>query len=1274
MSAPRGPRVVALVLIGLAITAGRSTAADPNEEAETILRAGQTAFADGNLAVAGQKFQQVLDKFGNTRSVNAARYGLGRVKMASTPPDWAKAIEVMTPVVHDGGFSERGQNFYHLAVCQRQLGFVELGKAVTEPGKAAEHTKAAEPKFAEAATRFREARDWFTSKKMADWSGRARCDESEMYTRVGRLGEARSNCEPFVKDASYADNPYRPLGMYYYGLAYYLENKPDEAGEVLNRLAPFDQPGFGTHARYLVGRLLLRDGEAEAAVFHFEAVLADVREQMSDARSALAKPERLAKNPVEKARLEALANGPPPEYAAGAAYYLARHAAVAGRLADALAGFRSFTADYPASELGPDAAIGAGSCLVRLDRFDEAISVLEPIAKDHPRLADQALYWVGRARHGRALATKAGTPEDRTKKFTEAAETFRQAAERAGQLVSKDPPARDRQKEYEFAHADALQAAGRAKDAAVVFERLWHEQALKNRRDELLARVSLAFGAAADRNRSDQRADEFLRTYPDSVFAAAVQYRRGENAVIWADELAGKTERNHVEERNKRLYEAASRFTSVVDDHPASGLADQARFAASVCRVRMDELTPAVKALDAISPGQRVGDLSAANYLLADCLIRLTPDRPADTDARQATHQTLTRVTELLDDHIRTHPSSPDLPMARLKLGRTWQQLGTLAETDAERDRATDHARAMFETIVQEHPKDTAAGYARLGLATHKANGGDADGAVADLRAMAGADLNSVPVAPLAAIRLSTLLLDQNRPEDADKVMADARAKFEATIAKDPERAGWVGQMKYQQALARYRTGKYDEAKQMFDQVYNETKGRPISIEAALGSVRSRFADQREELDEAVKMMADAQGDSKKLGPAGQRLTRARQEYNSAAEQAADWAARLNGEAPDSDARTRIYYEAAWAFRAPSDADVAKAWDDAREQAARTWTEEVLRSREPGVGISVTSPPAVPRSAVPLQGFESRARATYQRLATDMPTHALAVEARLELAEMLAERAEHPAAIDMLRAALDVIPTDRPVPTVVLDRVRMVLGGCLFAEGEYLAAAEAFDAVAANPRSRHFAEAVYHAGVCRYSAGKFRDAADVLAAFRDRDDLGHVAGVSDRAVLRLGQAYLAAKMWPDARAALELFVQRYGPGHPLAADARYGIGVAQLNQEQWDDAVTTFRAVTAASTTETAAQAQTQIGHCRLAQGRFDEAAAAFLVVPTAYDYPDLRYAASLAAAEALVRGGHRIEARRVLARIVEVAPAGGEWAVAAKNGLDDLAEPPGAQ
>ena len=100
-------------------------------------------------------------------------------------------------------------------------------------------------------------------------------------------------------------------------------------------------------------------GETAEASAHYDGALIEYEKQKKDAAQALTQPDKFKNNPFEKARLETLAKGPPPEYVAAAAFHGACLHYEAGRFAEALPRFQAFGKDYVGSLLQPDAALRA---------------------------------------------------------------------------------------------------------------------------------------------------------------------------------------------------------------------------------------------------------------------------------------------------------------------------------------------------------------------------------------------------------------------------------------------------------------------------------------------------------------------------------------------------------------------------------------------------------------------------------------------------------------------------------------------------------------------------------------------------------------------------------------------------------------------------------------------------------------------------------------------------------------------------------------------------
>ena len=113
------------------------------------------------------------------------------------------------------------------------------------------------------------------------------------------------------------------------------------------------------------------------------------------------------------------------------------------------------------------------------------------------------------------------------------------------------------------------------------------------------------------------------------------------------------------------------------------------------------------------------------------------------------------------------------------------------------------------------------------------------------------------------------------------------------------------------------------------------------------------------------------------------------------------------------------------------------------------WTNRVLAEVEARAnGQADQVPPA-----------ERKARALYQTLIAGFPELPLSIDARFELAELLASRRDNDAAIKVLQETLDAEPSPE-----MTDKVRIRLGACLAAKGDAKGAG-AIEVVAKNPRA-----------------------------------------------------------------------------------------------------------------------------------------------------------------------------------------------------------------
>jgi tetratricopeptide (TPR) repeat protein len=1209
MTSPRLRGVAALAAFVLSL--GQALA-QPNadQQAETLLNAGRKAYADANPQFAADRFREFLSKFGNHKHASAARYGLGLALLDLPDRNYQQALDAFTPAANDGAFPERPLALYYAGVSRRGLGLNELAQGVQKPNEAPQRQQAANTQFAEAVKLFSAAREAFEKKSPpdADWAARARCDTAEMDVRLGKPKEARETVEPLVKDG--AQGKYRPLALYYHGFASFLLNDFSAAGRSLSKLAPFDQP-FGLHAQYLMGRIhSLQDEKAEAAGA-FQDVLNAYAKQKAEATAALQQPDRFKNDPWEKARLETLARGPVPDYVAGAAFYGACLNFEAGKFAEALAKFQVFTRDFAASPLKDDAILRLGFCFVQLKQFDQAVQTLQPLT-NNPRLADQAFYWLGKAQLGQAQSIDPNNANGRNQAFANAINSLREGANRAGQRASQDADAKARRPQILLELADAQLTAKQAQQAAQLYDQIANEKLLPGKDEEVLQRAIAAHHLAGDLNASEARVAKFKQQYANSPLLPLVLYRSAENSFVKAEQLA---KQNNAAGAKGNYTEAIGKFEELIAKFPEFERISRARYGLALCYRALDDWEKAAAVLETIPATDRNLELAPAPYILADCFIRTAPAKAEDALQDNMLREKLGAAAALLDGFVAANPRAPETPDALLKIGFCQKRLAIQLQPGNERNDSLNKARGALERLQREFPQSPLLGAASLERAKVMALQGDKGNAINALRQFSNDPLQKSPVAPLAFIALATLLREQNQIPQAVDTLQQARQRFEGQLSGDPTRAEWVPLLRYHHGIALQEANRPTEARQAFEQAGDAAGNKPIAAEAALKAAQCQAEELRKKV-QALEMELAKPGQNPDQRAAAERhVIAAKAELAAVAKRFESRAEHFKAALPQSEARARMLYDAAWVLR--------------------------------GVG----------EDPAPL----------YAKLLAEFPDLSLSVEARLELAELLSDKQKPDEAIKLLREAVDKETTDKPTPPETVERIRLRLGAALFDKKDFAAAQGQFDAVAANEKSPHRGQALYRSAECLLAQNKLEEAKNKLVIFRDNGAFHNIGGVSDRALLRLGHAFVALKQWEPARQAFETLIGRYGNGNPWAIDARYGVGMAFQNQNRFDEAVTSYVQVIQMTQDERAGRARLQIGECRARQNKWAEASKEFQTVYYGFDIPELKFTAMLEHARALTEEKKPDEARKLLDRVLQDAPKDSEWSKAAKERLEKL-------
>ncbi len=1201
----RGPAALLLVALTFGTMRAQPT---PDQQAESLLNAGRKAYNEANPQFASERFAELLSKFGGSKYAQDARYGLGLALLDLPARDYQKALDAFLPPAGDGKFPEQGVALYHAGVCQRGLGQKELAEGVARPNEMPQRQNNANAKFDAAAKLFVQAREVFDKKSDGEWAARARCDTAEMELRLNKLKEARATAEPFVKDAALAKSKFRPLGLYYHGTASFLLNDIPAAAKSLGQLRPFDQV-FGPHAQYLMGRVHASQGENAEAATAFDAVIAEYTKQKAAAVEALKQPQKFANNPFEKTRLEALVKNPAPDYVAGAAFYGACLNYEAGKFGEAQGKFEAFTKDYATSPLKDDALLRLAFCQVQLKQHEAAMRIL-PTLFNHPRLADQAAFWAGKAQAGHALTMDPNNPAARAQVFNGAISGFRSAADKANQMAATDPDAKGRRAEALLELADTQLTAKLPKDAAATYEAIWNEKLLPAKAEETLQRLITAYHLAGDLATSEARIATFKQQFPNSTLMPLVLFRGAENAFAKAE---GFIKQNKHADARTAYADAAAKYADVVAKYPEFERVNRARYGLALCHLAIEDWEKAIKALESIPAAERNGDLSPVSYVLADCLIRTAPAKAEDALQDNMLREKLAAAAGLLDTFIGANPRADQTADAILKFGYCHKRLAIQLQPGNERNEALAKARAAFERLIREFGQSVLVGTAHLERAKVMALQGDKGNAINALRQFNTDPLQKSPVAPLGMIYLATLLREQNQAPQAAQTLQEARNKFEGSL-NTPQKVEWLALLRYHHGVALFESNKPTEARACFDQAAQAAPALPIAVEATLKGTQCQAEETKAKIAGLEKQRQQPNLKPEQITAFDGQLKAAKAELAAVAKAFEQRAETYRAAHPQSEARARLLYDAAWTYRA-ADGDPIPA---------------------------------------------------YTALLAQFPDLMLAVEARLELAELLAEKKPDDA-IKLLKEAIDKEPADKPTPPETIDRVRIRLGVLLFDKKDFAAAQGQFDAVGNNDKSPQRAHGLYRSAECLLALGKADEAAKKLTIFRDNASFHNVAGVSDRALLRLGHALTQLKQWDASRQAFETVIARYGNNNPWAVDARYGIGWAFQNAGRFEEAVNAYALVTQATTDDRAGRSHLQIGLCRAAQSRWADAGKAFATVYFGYDLPDLKFPAMLEHARVLVEEKKPDEAVKLLERVLKDAPKDGAWAKAAQERLDKV-------
>ncbi len=273
---------------------------------------------------------------------------------------------------------------------------------------------------------------------------------------------------------------------------------------------------------------------------------------------------------------------------------------------------------------------------------------------------------------------------------------------------------------------------------------------------------------------------------------------------------------------------------------------------------------------------------------------------------------------------------------------------------------------------------------------------------------------------------------------------------------------------------------------------------------------------------------------------------------------------------------------------------------------------------------------------------EKEAADAFRSLATKLPASPLAAESWFRVGEFHESQKQPTEAIAAFTAGL----TTAKAPEL-RERLHYKLGWVQHDQKQFPAALTTFqDQIKEFPQGPLVADANFLAGECQFRQDKFAEALPFYAAV--------IAAKSERfhakALYRSGICTTQLKQWPQAQQHFTVLIQAF-PKFEQLAEARFGIGFSQQNQNQFDPAKATYLLVTKESRTETAAKARFMMGQCALAAKNYAEASEHFLESAFGYPYEEWQCQGHFEAAKCFVELKDIEKARESLETVTKRFP-----------------------
>jgi TolA-binding protein len=966
-------------------------------------------------------------------------------------------------------------------------------------------------------------------------------------------------------------------------------------------LADFPNDPRRDKAQHALGVCLMDDGQLDAGIRAFQALVASSpKYEQLDAvylnlgvalsRRARSKKSADDERAADKAFADVIQEFPKSGLVTRALFNRAEGAFLAGRLEDAVGGYMALIRDHPKDEIVPEATYALGIAQDGLKRPADAAKTFADFAAKFPTHALAAECLVRRAEATAAL-----------KKFPEAEILFKQAAGTKG-----------------FAYADyallrqaaCLQEQGKTDEAARVYESL----ATTFPKSPLQARALLAAGQCRYRSGDYSKARAAL--------AKAAEFKGPE-----AGESAYWTGRCLLKEKKPAdalaAFEAGLSSAPVPTARPLLSLGRADATAAipgrkgdaakryAVFAKEFPDHTEAPQALSlAAFAALEAGESAAAKTHAADFLARYPHHalRPEALFALAEAELRLNRFEEAAARFRELTESAPNSPRAEESRVRRGLALSLQRKHDeAIGSLSADLPRLKTKALVAE-------ANSLIGRAHAARN--EFDAAVKALNAALEAkpDWSQGDETRLV---LAHCLLALKRPADAESELKKLIAGFPKSPILD--------RAYLRLAECAWDQGRLDAALTAYRESARRASNGPAASAAWAGVGRTLYRQGNakgavEAFDMALRK------DGRNTAVPRTRYFRALAEHQIGKETSA---------IEDVDAFLASKPEGDESFDARFLKGLCQA--AAGQQAGAVDTFAAILKERPGYAQSARVEYELAFSQTLLKR-DKEAAETFRRVATTNPSGPLAAEAWFRLGELeYAAGRFADAAKDYANAAV------KGTDAALKEKAQHKLGWCAFKQKDFAGAAAAFDRqVAEAPGGSLVHDGRYMAAESEFQQAHWRAALDRLLKVIDAKPPAYHA----RALHRAGQCAGQLKDW-SASATYYKDLLAAAPKFAQAPEARYGLGWALQNLEQYPQAIDAYQQVTRETDTETAAKAQFMIGECLFAEKRHADAAPQFLKAAYGYPYEEWAGNAHFEAArcfEILKQGEQARESYRVLA------------------------------